>query len=136
LTVAASGPAPLTYQWYQGAVGTTTSPVGTYSATLTTPALTATTSYWVRVSNSAGNVNSTLTTVTVAPELALIPAGAFTMGRTSGDTDTNATPVTVNVSAFLMGKNEVTKALWDEVRTWGTPISQREQARRAPTLYS
>jgi uncharacterized repeat protein (TIGR02543 family) len=50
--------------------------------------------------------------------LSLIPAGSFTMGRTSGDMDTNAPPVTVNVSRFHMGKNEVTKALWDEVRTW------------------
>jgi formylglycine-generating enzyme required for sulfatase activity len=50
--------------------------------------------------------------------LSLIPAGSFTMGRTSGDTDTNAPPVTVNVSRFYMGKYEVTKALWDKVRTW------------------
>jgi formylglycine-generating enzyme required for sulfatase activity len=50
--------------------------------------------------------------------LSLIPAGAFTMGRTSGDTDTNAPPVTVTVSQFYMGKYEVTKALWEEVRTW------------------
>ncbi len=49
----------------------------------------------------------------------LIPAGAFTMGRTSGDTDPDAPPVTVTVSAFFMGKYEVTKAVWDEVRTWG-----------------
>lgn len=48
----------------------------------------------------------------------LIPAGSFTMGD-SLDGDTNAPPVTVNVSRFFMGKNEVTKALWDEVRTWG-----------------
>ena len=50
---------------------------------------------------------------------ALIPDGPFTMGRTSGDTDLFTPPVTVTVSAFFMGKNEVTKALWDEVRTWG-----------------
>jgi formylglycine-generating enzyme len=124
LSVTASGTAPLTYQWYQGAVGTTTSPLGTNSASFTTAALTTTTTYWVRVSNTAGNVNSALATVTVGSstptDLALIPAGAFTMGRTSGDTDTNAPPVTVTVSAFYLGKNEVTKALWDEVRTWGT----------------
>jgi formylglycine-generating enzyme required for sulfatase activity len=47
-----------------------------------------------------------------------IPAGSFTMGRTSGDTDSDAPPVTVNVSAFYMGKYEVTKAEWDEVRAW------------------
>lgn len=48
----------------------------------------------------------------------LIPSGAFTMGRTSGDTETNAPPVTVTVSAFAMQQTETTKAQWDEVRTW------------------
>ncbi len=124
LSVVATGTAPLSYQWYQGAVGTTTTPVGTNSASFTTPALTATTTYWVSVSNSAGGVNSTLATVTVEDaahsDMALIPAGSFTMGRTSGDTDMDAPPaVSVTVSAFYMGKYEVTKALWDEVRTWG-----------------
>jgi formylglycine-generating enzyme required for sulfatase activity len=31
--------------------------------------------------------------------------------------DSDAPPVTV--SAFYMGQHEVTKALWDDVRTWG-----------------
>ena len=53
---------------------------------------------------------------------ALIPAGSFTMGDQSiplvGYSD--ELPVhTVYVSAFYMGKFEVTKALWDEVRAWG-----------------
>jgi formylglycine-generating enzyme required for sulfatase activity len=52
------------------------------------------------------------------PGFSMIPAGAFTMGRTSGDTDTNAPPVNVTVSQFYMGKYEVTKAEWDEVRAW------------------
>jgi formylglycine-generating enzyme len=56
--------------------------------------------------------------VVLSDGLVLIPAGAFTMGRTSGDTDSNAPPVTVNVSAFYMGKYEVTKAEWDEVQAW------------------
>jgi formylglycine-generating enzyme required for sulfatase activity len=116
LTVTAAGPAPLTYQWFQGEVGMVTTPVGINSSSFTTPPLTATTMYWVRVSNSAGSVNSALATVRV--ELSLIPAGSSTMGRTSGDTDSDAPPVTVTVSAFYMGRNEVTKALWDEVRIW------------------
>ncbi len=48
-----------------------------------------------------------------------IPGGAFTMGRTSGDSDSNAPPVTVTVSSFLLQETETTKAQWDEVRTWG-----------------
>jgi formylglycine-generating enzyme required for sulfatase activity len=54
----------------------------------------------------------------VPADMALIPAGSFTMGD-SLDNITNAPPVTVSVGAFYMGKYEVTKALWDEVRTWG-----------------
>ena len=52
-------------------------------------------------------------------DMALIPGGTFTMGRTSGDMDTNSPPVTVNVSAFYLAKYEVTKVLWDEVHAWG-----------------
>jgi formylglycine-generating enzyme required for sulfatase activity len=45
----------------------------------------------------------------------LIPAGSFQMGQAG-----IATPVhTVEAGAFHMGKFEVVKALWDEVRVWG-----------------
>ena len=70
-----------------------------------------------------------LLTVPSAPPLptpdgfALIPAGSFQMGNAlaaSEDGDTDELPVhTVQVSAFYMAKYEVTKALWDAVRTWG-----------------
>lgn len=65
LTVAASGSSP-NFQWYRGTVGNTTNPVsGATSASFQTPALTATTTYWVRASNAAGNANSNAATVTV-----------------------------------------------------------------------
>jgi subtilisin family serine protease len=48
LTVAVAEPG-MSYQWYQGAAGTTTTPVGTNSPSFTTPKLRSTTSYWVRV---------------------------------------------------------------------------------------
>jgi len=48
----------------------------------------------------------------------LIPGGSFTMGRTSGDTDADAPPISVTVSPFYMQQTETTKAQWDEVRTW------------------
>jgi hypothetical protein len=65
LSVTAAGTAPLHYQWYQGTASDTSSPVGTDSNSYTTPALTATTSYWVRVTNGCGNADSQTTIVTV-----------------------------------------------------------------------
>lgn len=70
LSVAVTGTAPLVYQWYQGAVGVTTTPVGTNSSSFITPALTASTSYWVRISTNAAAcaskfVNSQQATVNV-----------------------------------------------------------------------
>jgi hypothetical protein len=71
LSVTASGTAPLSYQWYQGSAGVTTTPVGTNSPSFTTSALTAAKSYWVQVGNSAGSVDSVAATVTVSPESGL-----------------------------------------------------------------
>ncbi|HEX2832286.1 MAG TPA: hypothetical protein VHW00_04685 [Thermoanaerobaculia bacterium] len=64
LTVQAIGDAPLSYKWYRGNVGDTSTQVGT-GTSYTTPALTQTTSYWVQVSNNCGTKNSNLATVTV-----------------------------------------------------------------------
>ncbi|WP_170267079.1 lamin tail domain-containing protein [Brevifollis gellanilyticus] len=65
LSLAATGtPAP-SVQWYQGSTGVTTTPVGTNSSSFTTPALTTTTSYWARVSNVGGSVDSSTATVTI-----------------------------------------------------------------------
>lgn len=64
----ASGTAPLTYQWYSGATGSTTAPVpGATATTFTTPPLSVTTSYWVRVSNPYGTADSPTVVVTVLP---------------------------------------------------------------------
>jgi sulfatase modifying factor 1 len=54
------------------------------------------------------------------PGMSLIPAGEFVMGDTfeEGSTD-EFPPRTMFVSAFYMDRYEVTKALWDQVRTWG-----------------
>ena len=65
LKVVATGTTP-TFQWFKGAAGNTKSAVkGAKSATLTTPALKVSTSFWVRVSNPAGSVNSKAVTVAV-----------------------------------------------------------------------
>ncbi len=69
LMVIASG-LSLSYQWYQGSSGTTTTPVGTDSDTFTTLPLTSTTNYWVRVTNSGGSIDSATATITVESAVA------------------------------------------------------------------
>ena len=66
LTVGAAGTPTLTFQWFSGTSGDTSQPIaGAIAFTYTTPVLTATKSYWVRVSNSAGSTDSATATVTV-----------------------------------------------------------------------
>jgi hypothetical protein len=66
LGVVATGTAPLTYQWFSGLSGDTSTPIGAATtSTFTTPALTQTSFYWVRVSNIAGSINSNSAAVVV-----------------------------------------------------------------------
>ena len=68
-------------------------------------------------------VNVTDSATPPAPDgFALIPAGSFIMGDQSSPLVgyTEELPVhSVDVSAFYMGKYEVTKEEWDAVRVWG-----------------
>jgi hypothetical protein len=80
LTVGNSGSGPFFYQWYQGQSGDTSSPVGTNASQFTTPAVTRTTSYWVRVTNSCGSADSATATIVTEgpcpkPTFTLQPAG-------------------------------------------------------------
>ena len=73
LQVIAAG-AGLSYQWFQGASGNTSQPVGGNSNRLTVSPGT-TTQYWVRVSGSCGTpVNSAAATVTVRPVECIRPS--------------------------------------------------------------
>jgi formylglycine-generating enzyme required for sulfatase activity len=55
----------------------------------------------------------------VPADMALIPAGNFTMGDTFAEGSLSELPLHTNyISAFYMDKYEVTKALWDEVYQW------------------
>ena len=104
LTVTASGTAPLSYQWYQGTSGDTNTPVGTNSASYTTPPLSATTSYWVRVSNDMGTAhsNTAMVTTRVACSLENTP-----IGTVQGTTDTAARDgQTVTIQGAVVGDYE------------------------------
>lgn len=114
LTVAAAG-SGLSYQWYQGMTGDTSAPVGgATSSSITTPALVATTSYWVRVSNQSGSQLSHAATVEVA---APPPAGfsAWTAshglaggnGAAGADPDGDGVP---NLLEFAFGDSPVNRA--------------------------
>jgi formylglycine-generating enzyme required for sulfatase activity len=88
-----------------------------------TPASSQTGTATITVTVSDGSLSASdtflLTVNSAAPTgFALIPQGAFTMGD-SLDGDSNAPTRTVTLDAYYMGKYEVTKAEWDEVRTWG-----------------
>jgi formylglycine-generating enzyme required for sulfatase activity len=90
---------------------------------------------WVTVSNAipitAVTVTNTLAAgffrlvqntnppVTTSDGMALIPAGAFTMGDNL-DGETDALPISVSVSAFYMDTNLVSYSQWYSVYTWAT----------------
>lgn len=84
LTVSATGSPTLNYQWYQATNNTDTShPVGTNSASFTTPALTQATSYYVKVTNLCGFAISNVVAVSIStggnctpPAFAIQPQGA------------------------------------------------------------
>lgn len=65
LSVIANG-TPLTYQWYQGAVDDTSTPIGANSSNVDVRPL-LTTSYWVKVTNTCGDAKSNAAVITVTP---------------------------------------------------------------------
>ena len=72
MNVAATGNGPLTYQWYIGNSGDTSSPIaGATSDAYTTPPLTASTSYWVRISNGCGATDSSTAVITVCTPVSI-----------------------------------------------------------------
>ena len=57
------GNGTFTYAWFEGELNDTSHPVGTNSSSFTTPPITTTKNYWVRVSNTCGNVTATASVI-------------------------------------------------------------------------
>ncbi|MBN2433518.1 MAG: VCBS repeat-containing protein [Acidobacteria bacterium] len=136
LSVSASGTTPLSYQWYQGTAGNTSTPVGTNSNSFTTPSLTSTTNYWVRVSNSCGSVDSATATISLnqGPTISTQPHGptvcegeTLTLNVTAtgtaplhyqwyqGNAGDTSTPVGSDNNAYLTPPLATTTAYWVRV---------------------
>jgi YD repeat-containing protein len=82
LSVTANG-TNLSYQWYQGAAGVTTTPLGTNSPTLAA-APSQTTDYWVRVTGRCGSADSSAAKLSVYPAITAQPAPVnITRGTTA-----------------------------------------------------
>lgn len=91
LQVTASGDG-LQYQWYQGAAGVTTTPVGTNSSTFTVKPVT-TKSFWVRVTGSCGTVDSAAALLSVYPKIQSQPQPATVCQNSSATFSIYATGV-------------------------------------------
>lgn len=68
LRVSANGSSTFHYQWYVGESGTTSAPIpDAVSPTYTTPPLTNTTTYWVRITGETRSIDSATATIAVTP---------------------------------------------------------------------
>jgi formylglycine-generating enzyme required for sulfatase activity len=74
---------------------------------------------YVQLSTTNGLNTNLIVAFNPPPGMALVPAGSYRMGNSIGDADiTDASPVTVYVSAFYMDRRDVTLALWNSVYNW------------------
>ena len=114
LSVTPRGDQPFQFQWYRGARGDFSQPIaGATASTFTTPALTATTNYWVLVSNGCGSVNSETAAVILnaTPQTDLALTQTITPAQPkSGDTLT-VTLTLINAGAETAFGVTVTDAL-------------------------
>ncbi len=65
LSVTVASPTEVSFQWYEGDAGDASTPVGGDESTFTTPALSSTATFWVRVRNVCGSADSAAATIAV-----------------------------------------------------------------------
>jgi formylglycine-generating enzyme required for sulfatase activity len=113
LSASAQGLGNLSYQWYKNGIPVS----GATLASLSLDGL-ASGNYTLKTTNGFATVTSSTVAFDASrydPNFSLIPAGIFTMGNNSM---VDAPEHSVNVSAFLIGKTDVTYAEWSSVKAW------------------
>lgn len=104
LNVTATGTAPLTYQWYIGDSGVTTSPIsGATAASYTTPPLAATTKYWVQVRGAADAACAGISTNSAAATVTVCSPPAITQQPQNAVLQNSSMGVTLSVAATGTG---------------------------------
>jgi len=138
LIVGAAGDGPLTYQWYLGASGIASQPIGGEVRPALTVSPKVTTSYWVRVSNACGpsvdsatavitvngcpavsiSVQSTNTSILQGGHISLsvtATGGALSYQWYAGPTGVTTTPIAGETRASLDVTPHVTSNYWARV---------------------
>lgn len=100
ISISASGQF-LTYQWYRGPSADTSSPVpGATGSSLVTAPVQTNLSYWVRVNNAAGSIDSQSVTVTESP---MVPSRLLGVGYNAYGQLADGTNTTFVTPSFITG---------------------------------
>lgn len=86
-TATVAGTGPFSYQWYTGATGNTSSPIGGATGPSVVVHPTVTTSYWLRVTNACGSADRSAGTITVTPNSGITQLDYQKSGDFDGDGD-------------------------------------------------
>ncbi|MBW3671640.1 MAG: hypothetical protein KY432_08215, partial [Acidobacteria bacterium] len=128
LKVTADGSSPLSFQWYRGERGNTSSKViGATSSTYKTAALNATSTYWVAITNDCGDVESRTVTVTVVggcdlPTITTHPASQTVVEGTAVNLSVSATSSNGTLSyAWFRMSGETSVPVGSDSPTFTTP---------------